>query len=120
MAKLSYVRLYTRDGKSYFEDVEVELKDAGTGSAISDLIAVKGLNLRLTSASEYNLDWHPASRRQFVVNLTGEVDIEASGGETRRFGPGTIMLAEDTTGQGHKSRGVGEVDRVSLFVHLPE
>ncbi len=66
---------------------------------------------------EYNLDWHNAPRRQFVVTLAGEVEIVASDGEVRRFGPGGVMLADDTTGNGHVSRGVG-AERLSLFVPL--
>ena len=31
---------------------------------------------------------------------------------------GHIMLAEDTTGQGHISRAMGDKDRVSLFLPL--
>ena len=69
---------------------------------------------------EYNLDWHPAPRSQFVVNLTGAVEITASDGEVRRFGPGSIMHADDTTGKGHLSRAVGGEERLSLFVILPQ
>ena len=47
----------------------------------------------------YLLDYHPAPRRQLVVNLTGSVEID-TGEEARVFGPGSIMLAEDTTGRG--------------------
>ena len=35
-----------------------------------------------------------------------------------RLYPGHIMLAEDTTGQGHISKAVGDKDRVSLFLPL--
>jgi uncharacterized cupin superfamily protein len=57
---------------------------------------------------------------KFVVNLSGEVEITVSDGETRRFGPGTILLAEDVTGKGHISRGVGNAERVSIFVPLAD
>ena len=39
-------------------------------------------------------------------------------GTKRRMGPGSILLAEDTTGQGHISRNVGGEPRTCLFVHL--
>jgi hypothetical protein len=42
---------------------------------------------------------------QFVVNITGRVEITVSDGDKRSFGPGTILLAEDVTGKGHTSRG---------------
>jgi len=52
------------------------------------------------------------------VNLTGSVELEVGSGEVRRLGPGSIILAEDTTGQGHISRNVGGEPRSCLFVHL--
>jgi hypothetical protein len=66
----------------------------------------------------YDLDFHPAPRRQLVVNLDASVEIEVGDGTTRVLGPGSILLAEDTTGQGHKSRAVNGEARKSLFIHL--
>ena len=120
MAGFNYVRLYTGDdGLSHFQDVEVELGNAGEASMLSETMAVSGLNFRRNSLA-YNLDYHPAPRRQFIVNLTGGVEITASDGEVRVFGPGSIMLAEDTTGKGHISKAIGNEERLSLFVHLPQ
>ncbi|MFT7601289.1 MAG: hypothetical protein ACI8TP_004241 [Acidimicrobiales bacterium] len=34
------------------------------------------------------------------------------------MGPGSILLAEDTDGQGHLSRNVGGEERTCLFIHL--
>ena len=118
---MKYVRLYTGpDQLSHFEDVEVELAQAGSASQVlSKPMETKAIQFR-QNASAYQLDWHPAPRRQFVVNLTGEVEITASDGEVRRFGPGTIMLAEDTTGKGHLSMATSDEERLSLFVYLPE
>jgi hypothetical protein len=41
--------------------------------------------------------------------LSGELEVEVSDGEIRRFGPGSVILVEDTSGKGHVSRVVGEV-----------
>ena len=49
-------------------------------------------------------DWYNATRKQFVITLRGEVEIEVSDGEVRRFGPGSVLLAEDIDGRGHKTR----------------
>jgi len=56
-------------------------------------------------ASNYDLDWHPAPNRQYVVTLSGESEIELEGGRKLRLGPGHILLAEDTTGQRGTFRG---------------
>jgi len=52
------------------------------------------------------------------VNLTGSVDLEVGDGTRRRLGPGTILLAEDTTGRGHKSQNVAGEPRTCLFIPL--
>ena len=50
--------------------------------------------------------------------LEGEVEIEIGDGSKRIFGTSDILLAEDTTGQGHISRAVGGKPRKSLFITL--
>ena len=116
---MNYVHLYTGDdGLSYFKDVEVPMTDRGQGTELSELFAAKGMIMRRNTA-DYQLDYHPAPRRQFIFNLTGTVEIVASGGETRQFGPGSIMLADDTTGKGHISKALTP-ERVSIFVHVDE
>ena len=39
-------------------------------------------------------------------------------GSRRVFGPGDLLLAEDTTGRGHVSRALDPEPRVSLFITL--
>jgi hypothetical protein len=119
-SSLTYVRIYaTPDGESHFEDVEVALDQPMQVSELSETFPVTGMNLR-RNRLEYALDFHPAPRRQFILNLTGTVEMETSDGEVRRFGPASIVLVEDTTGKGHISRSVGPEERISVFIHLPE
>jgi hypothetical protein len=42
-----------------------------------------------------------------------------SDGEVRQFGPGSMVLFEDTTGKGHLSRVVGPTEAVAVVVQLP-
>jgi hypothetical protein len=49
---------------------------------------------------------HPTPRRQVFCNLTGEYEVTTSDGETRRFPGGSLLLLEDTSGQGHSTRVV--------------
>lgn len=86
---------------------------------ISRLWQGKGVIFREVTG-DYALDFHNAPRRQFVINLTGSVDIEVGDGTVRRLGPGEILLAEDTTGQGHISRAVDGQPRTCVFVPLEE
>lgn len=113
-------RLYTGpDGKTKVEEYEVPLKPQGRGTELSGTVPVQSLQFRRTN-QDYNLDWHPAPTRQFVVTLAGESEVELEGGKKIRLGPGHILLAEDTTGQGHISRAVGSKDRLSLFITLAD
>ncbi len=112
------VRIYTgADQRSHFEDLEIALDDAGPGGRMSSLQRAKGVIFRETTG-DYHLDFHTAPRRQYVVNLSGAVEIEVGSGEKRVLGPGAVLLAEDTTGQGHISRAVDGQPRVSLFIPL--
>lgn len=117
---MNYLRIYAGpDGESHFEDVEVPLQPGTASSDLSALIPVTGVIFRRSRADQY-VDFHHAPRRQFVITLSGEAEVEASDGEVRRIGPGTVMLAEDTTGKGHITRGVGTAERLSLFVPLAD
>jgi len=50
--------------------------------------------------------------------LEGSVEIEIGDGSKRLFHCGDILLAEDTTGQGHFSRAVEGMPRKSLFIPI--
>lgn len=45
----------------------------------------------------------PEHRRQLVFGVSGRVEVTATG-ETRTFGPGDVLLVEDTEGFGHSSQ----------------
>ena len=114
------LRIYTGpDGRTKTDEFEIPLKPRDGGSELSGTVAVTSLQVRRTTES-YNLDWHPAPRRQLVVTLAGESEIELEGGRKIRLGPGHILLAEDTTGQGHISRAVKGKDRVALDIVLAD
>jgi len=118
---MKYTRIYAdANGETHLQDIEPAMKNAGNASMMSEMMAARGVIFRESNSEEYFIDWHNAPRRQFVVNLTGEVEITVSDGEKRHFGPGSILLAEDVTGKGHISRGVGKSERRTLFVPLAD
>ena len=112
------VRIYTgADNQSHFEDIDVPLKDAGKIGFMSERMKATGIVFRETGG-DYNYEFHTAPRRQYVINLEGEVEIEVGDGTKRTLRSGDILLAEDTTGQGHISRAVAGKPRKSLFITL--
>ena len=54
-----------------------------------------------------------------MLYLSGQMEVETSDGEVRRFGPGSATLIEDTTGKGHRSRIVGGDEALLGVVRLP-
>ncbi len=117
---MQITRIYTGDDNcSHFEEVDVALEDLGARGHISSPWPATSVMFREVDG-DYTLDFHTAPRRQLVVNLTGSVDIEVGDGSVRRMGPGSILLAEDTSGQGHISRAVDGEPRQCLFIPLTE
>jgi quercetin dioxygenase-like cupin family protein len=105
------------DGVSHFQDIEVALEDAGEIGRLSEVQRATGVIFRETSPG-YDFDWHPAPRRQYIVLLDGNIEITVGDGETRRFTGGDILLVEDTTGRGHRTRTTDGKARRSLFITL--
>ncbi len=111
-------RLYSSpDGESHFEDIDIPLKDGGDIGRLSERFKATGVIFRETGP-DYDYTWHNAPRRQYIIMLEGEVDIEASDGTKRRFQPGEILLVEDTSGRGHISRAVNNQPRKTVFITL--
>jgi len=117
---LKYVSIYTdADSQSHFGEAELtfQLKDYAPPAppiSVSELFNTEGVSF-ISSPSGWFGDWHPAPRRQFIFILSGELEVEVSDGEIRKFAPGDIILVKDTKGQGHISRVVGN-ERAYLAV----
>jgi hypothetical protein len=62
-------------------------------------------------------DWHTAPRKQFAINMTGQLEVELSDGTRRKIGSDLVYL-EDTTGKGHVTRALGPITNV--FLHVPD
>ena len=102
-------------GESHWRDIEVEWVETRNFSKMSKRLPATGVIFRETSG-DYDLDWHPAPRRQYIVNLDGGVGITASDGVAREIGAGEVILVEDTHGKGHLSKSIGGQLRRSIFV----
>lgn len=122
---LKYARLYSdSSGDSRFADEELtlELVDFAQPAppiSVSEVIDTDGVVI-ISSPSGWYGDWHPAPRRQFLFCLSGAVEVEASDGEVRRFGPGSVILVEDTVGKGHVSRVVSSERGFMVVVPVVE
>jgi len=110
--------LYTdASGESHFRDIEIDWVEERNFSKLSARLPATGIIFRETSGN-YDLSWHPAPRRQYIINLNAGVKITASDGEAREIKAGEIILVEDTTGKGHLSQSIGGQMRQSIFIPI--
>jgi len=99
---MKIAHIYDDNGQSRFRNIDISLNpmepwfpSLGTFSAEQCIFF---------SSPQCVQELHVAPRRQLGIILSGEMEIEISGGDTRRFRPGDIFLADDTTGSGHITR----------------
>jgi quercetin dioxygenase-like cupin family protein len=104
-------RLFTGpDGQSH---VEVIALPPGK------LQMAKAMHVEETAAGSA-LDWHVAPCRQYVVTLSGTLEFTTRDGETFVLRPGDVLLAEDTTGSGHRWRLIDDQPWRRMYVELAE
>ena len=114
---MKIIRTYTgADQKSHFEDIELAFEPMGD-TETTQLQDATDIVFRRAPAGYFH-EWHVAPKRQYVITLSGQWEVEVGDGSRRRFDPGDVLLAEDTTGQGHRSRVLGSEPRVYAFVRV--
>ena len=110
--KLNYHRCYSDStNETHLEEIQVKQNMAQAAPPAPPFL-VSAFN----PATSYGFfsapvgwfgDLHPSPARQFMVLLSGEMEIEASDGHKVNMRPGDILQLEDTWGKGHRSRNVG-------------
>ncbi|MGB3544165.1 hypothetical protein [Rubrivirga sp.] len=118
----------TERGGTRFVDAAVPLSPHGIIGRMSETAPASTVRFRETD-DDYDWDYHPAPARQLILLMDGTIEItcaerDAAGlvleDETRSFGPGEVLLVEDTTGHGHATRQTSAGPRRSVFVTLPD
>ena len=120
---MTYTRLYSDEqGESHFEDIEIDLTltdyaPPAPPLELSSFTPATQFGF-MNAPAGWSSDWHPTSARNIFFVLSGEWEVAASDGESRRFPAGFVLLVEDTTGKGHSSRVVSETDSLAAMVQL--
>lgn len=123
---VSYIRLYTDDsGETRFGAGALTLTGesfmGGPPVLIAELALARGTKPQLAhipAGSSY--DWHNTARRQLIFVVQGNVDFITSDGSIREVSPGSLILFEDITGKGHRTRAKGPDDHVALVIPLEQ
>lgn len=120
-ARLTYWHIYADDeGISHFRQSALSfnpapvpgLDDPPLAATLSEVSGATFLRLAPSQVE----DWHPAPRRVFLVVISGISEVTVGDGTVKRFGPGDVVLMDDTSGAGHVTRSVGEDEHIALVI----
>ncbi len=122
---MTYVRIeHDGSGGSRTTDVEVPVTEQSYAVGVPPLLVSLAIESSALVFVEFpssirDTEPHRAPRRQFGAILHGVAETETTDGEVRRLGPGSVVLLEDTEGQGHVTRVLETPFRV-MFVPLTD
>lgn len=112
------------DGRARFRDEPIALDEGKPQARLSRLMASGGLQLRKSPVG-FRSDFHCTEHPQWVFILEGQMEIGLQDGSSRVFGPGQHFYsadllpsgaAFDAALHGHRSRQLGDVPLVTVFV----
>jgi hypothetical protein len=118
---LTYTHVYADSaGMSHFREESFDFRSNRPGGPLSHTLATGpgAMLLRLKPGAVE--DWHNAPRPWYLIVVQGMSEVTTSDGEKRRFGLGSIVLLDDTTGKGHQTRTVGTVDHIAAVVPIAD
>jgi hypothetical protein len=109
-------RLYADDdGTTHIEDVGYSMATTRHG-LIAENVAASELGVHVFDRGPAVSAFAVSPIRQLVIPLAGRAEVEASDGSRRTLEVGTILLAEDTAGAGHR---IHEIEQPRLVLHIP-
>lgn len=68
------------NGDSHFEDIEIPALEAGSVGRLSEVLPANGVVFREVEPA-YDWNFHIAPKKQYIVLLDGEIEIETSLGK---------------------------------------
>jgi hypothetical protein len=112
------------DGRARFVDRQVSLDQGNDQVRLSDLLEVQGVQMRQSPVG-FRSAVHCTEHPQWVIVLSGTMEIGLADGSVRRFAAGQHFFANDILPEdsdfdpdvhGHWSRQVGDKPLETLFV----
>ncbi|MDQ7970359.1 MAG: hypothetical protein REI95_12010 [Oxalicibacterium faecigallinarum] len=125
MTSFKHTVLFTdTDGFAKFRDEEIALPGGSPKALLSELIPSGGFQVR-HSPPGVSSDFHCTTTAQWLVVLSGEMEIGLRDGTSRIFKAGEHFFSNDTLPEGatfdanvhgHRSRIVGDTPLQTLFI----
>ena len=109
------------DGETTLTEVDLETSRDPANRGLAHLV----IPTTTMVYAEYPIDqvemmpgFHCAPRRQFVLSLQGQFEVTTTTGQSKLFGPGDWLLADDVGSKGHRTKGVGDQPRLNLIIGI--
>ena len=117
---MKFVRLSVApDGETRFQNDELAMDEADYRPPAPLLFVSRARESSMIQFVRLPAGWEGKSftvpEPQFFICVEGALEISASDGESRTFGPGSVVLMEDTSGKGHSTRVVGNHDAIAAL-----
>jgi hypothetical protein len=120
---MRYVRLKAdKAGESHFEQAILDLNEADYRPPaptlfVSHSYQANGLQFIRLPSGWTGGSIHPP-RPQFLICLRGHLQVTASDGDKRTFGPGDSILMEDISGKGHHTSVKGREECIAAIIPI--
>lgn len=119
MPTLPVVRVFSdADGGSHITDEQIPLLEPDA-ARLTHFTKVKSVAFRILPVGFFR-DWHTTPSRQYIIILSGMVEVGAADGQVRQTGPGCVTLHEDIEGKGHTTRVAGDSPAIVAFIPLED
>jgi quercetin dioxygenase-like cupin family protein len=112
---MKFTRMYADEqGETHLGVLDLPRHDAALGpppnpvGRMTDRIPVSSL-VTFSAPAGTGATWHNAPQPYVCIVLSGEGEVVASDGTTRRVGPGELIFFDDVTGRGHVTRAVTDL-----------
>ncbi len=118
---LTYLHVYAdASGVSHFREEHFDFtRGRDANSSIHALDAKGGATLLRLKAGAFE-DWHNAPRAWYLIVVQGTSEVTTSDGQVRQFGPGSVVLLDDTKGTGHQTRAIGKIDHIAAVIPIAD
>jgi quercetin dioxygenase-like cupin family protein len=120
---LKYVKIYADENReTHFQDMEIPLKDADYAPPAPPIAVSPHENATGVCAIGFLPGWfgdfHPAPKHQWMMIMSGTLEIGVSDGEKRQLSAGTIAFLEEAGSKGHSTRVIGDEESILMVTEV--